>query len=139
MLRFILIGLVLSMAAIYSSHGQEVTTPPAAQPTTQAPQAAPTVAEGPSVKGSTFIGMPVDGKDNKRIGRISNVVVDSNGRIQYVVVSTSGFLGLGSRDLAFRWGELRLDSARASAEAPIAKEQLAEVPQFREDRIHGVQ
>jgi len=135
MLRFILIGLVLSMAAIYSSHGQEAATP-GAPPATQA---APTVTDGPSVKGATLIGMAVDGKDNKRLGRISNVVVDANGRIQYVVVSTGGFLGLGSRDVAFRWNELRMEGQRPAAEAHVAKPQLAELPQFVEERAHGVQ
>ena len=138
MLRFILIGLVLSMAAIYSSHGQEAAATSGAPPATQTAPA-PTVADGPSVKGATLIGMAVDGKDNKRLGRISNVVVDANGRIQYVVVSTGGFLGLGSRDVAFRWNELRMEGQRPAAEAHVAKPQLAELPQFVEERAHGVQ
>jgi sporulation protein YlmC with PRC-barrel domain len=47
---------------------------------------------------SSLVGMEVRMKDNEKAGDIKDIVVDlSSGRIQYLVLSTGGFLGIGDR------------------------------------------
>jgi hypothetical protein len=49
---------------------------------------------------SSFKGTDVLGPDNKKIGDISDILFDKNGKIEAYVVSVGGFLGIGSKHVA---------------------------------------
>src|SRR5262245_44728885 len=74
---------------------------PATQPPAKAvapgPARAPTVAAADALKASTLIGLNVKNPANETVGTINDVVVDPEGKIQQVVVSVGGFLGVGTK------------------------------------------
>src|SRR4029078_8342583 len=92
----------------------------AAPPTTPAPTAAtpaPTAATpAPTAKSadakfvnsqrqdqylaSKFKGTDVIGSDDKKIGDVSDILFDKDGKIEAYVVGVGGFLGIGSKDVA---------------------------------------
>jgi sporulation protein YlmC with PRC-barrel domain len=49
---------------------------------------------------SKFKGTDVVGADNKKIGDVSDILFDKNGKIEAYVVSVGGFLGMGSKEVA---------------------------------------
>jgi uncharacterized protein YrrD len=49
---------------------------------------------------SKFKGTDVVGSDDKKIGDVSDILFDKDGKIEAFVVSVGGFLGVGSKDVA---------------------------------------
>ena len=49
---------------------------------------------------SKFKGTDVVGADDKKVGDISDILFDKNGKIEAYVVSVGGFLGIGSKHVA---------------------------------------
>src|SRR5215470_15056925 len=49
---------------------------------------------------SKFKGTDVIGTDNQKIGDVSDILFDRNGKILAYVVGVGGFLGIGSKDVA---------------------------------------
>jgi sporulation protein YlmC with PRC-barrel domain len=49
---------------------------------------------------SKFKGTDVVGTDDKKIGDVSDILFDKDGKIEAFIVSVGGFLGVGSKDVA---------------------------------------
>lgn len=49
---------------------------------------------------SNFRGTDVVGADDKKIGDVSDILFDKDGKIEAYVVSVGGFLGMGAKDVA---------------------------------------
>ena len=49
---------------------------------------------------SKFIGIDVVGADDKKIGDVSDVLFDQQGKIEAYVIGVGGFLGIGAKDVA---------------------------------------
>jgi hypothetical protein len=49
---------------------------------------------------SKFKGTDVIGADDKKIGDVSDILFDKDGKIEAYVVGVGGFLGIGSKDVA---------------------------------------
>lgn len=49
---------------------------------------------------SKFKGTDVLGQDNKKIGDVSDILFDKDGKIEAYIVSVGGFLGMGAKDVA---------------------------------------
>jgi hypothetical protein len=58
-------------------------------------------------RASKLEGLDVYNQSNEKIGDISELLVDSSGKIQAVVVGVGGFLGMGERDVA-QWRLLQM-------------------------------
>ena len=51
-------------------------------------------------RASKLVGVSVMGADQKKIGKIEDVLVDHDGNAQAIVISVGGFLGIGAKDVA---------------------------------------
>jgi sporulation protein YlmC with PRC-barrel domain len=76
-------------------------------------------------RASKLEGLDVYNNNNEKIGDIGELIVDSNGQVQAVVIGVGGFLGLGEHDVAVPFREIKLvieprASAAASNTAPPA-------------------
>ena len=49
---------------------------------------------------SKFSGTDVVGADNQKIGDVTDILFDKNGKIEAYIVSVGGFLGIGAKDVA---------------------------------------
>jgi sporulation protein YlmC with PRC-barrel domain len=77
-----------------------------------APKDQPPQAQGPSAvnfvtrqdktqwRAPKLVGVGVYGPDDKRIGKIDDLVMDHNGATQTVVIGVGGFLGFGKKEVA---------------------------------------
>ena len=65
---------------------------------------------------SKFKGTDVIGSNNEKIGDVSDILFDTDGRILAYVIGVGGFLGIGAKDVA-----LAPASFQVQAGAPTAK------------------
>src|SRR4051794_2294016 len=93
-----------------AAEGMSPSAPATPAPAATTPMAADTTATG-SAKfvnsqrqdqylASKFKGTDVIGSDDKKIGDVSDILFDKDGKIEAYVVGVGGFLGIGSKDVA---------------------------------------
>jgi len=59
-------------------------------------------------RASKLEGLNVYNQNNEKIGDISELIVDSSGKVQAVVVGVGGFLGMGEHDVAIPFEQISL-------------------------------
>ena len=62
------------------------------------------------VRSSTLIGLPIETADGEQVGEISDVLIDQQGAIQYIIFDAGGFLGIGERTSAVDWALFESDT-----------------------------
>jgi sporulation protein YlmC with PRC-barrel domain len=58
-------------------------------------------------QGSKIIGLNVYNDQNEKIGSIKDLMVDKSGNIASAVIGVGGFLGMGERDVAVKFADLK--------------------------------
>src|SRR5215213_7827387 len=72
-------------------------------------------------RGSKLVGLTVYGPNNERIGDINEVLVDRNGKVDAVVIGVGGFLGIGEKDVALPFNQIKfVDQARDTRAGTVA-------------------
>ena len=79
-------------------------------------------------RGSKIIGENVKDARGKSIGKIEDLMVDSNGRVVFAVMSFGGFLGIGDRYHPLPWGVLRYDPDKGGYVVNLDRETLERAP-----------
>jgi sporulation protein YlmC with PRC-barrel domain len=69
---------------------------------------------------------------NNKIGSIEDLVLDTSGQVQTAVIGVGGFLGIGQKDVAVPFGELKVASRSGREELVLnrTKEQLKDAPAY---------
>jgi sporulation protein YlmC with PRC-barrel domain len=81
-------------------------------------------------KASKLTGMEVRNKQNEKIGKISDVVIDlKSGRVAYAVLSSGGALG-GGKNVAVPIQALTVEKGKKDLLLNVDKQQLKEAPGF---------
>ena len=83
------------------------------QTTTTAP-----VAGTPGWRASKIVGVNVYNNDNEKIGDISEILLDTSGKISGVIIGVGGFLGLGQHDVLVPMEQLKFVNEPRSATTP---------------------
>ncbi|MER8574379.1 PRC-barrel domain-containing protein [Mesorhizobium sp. M1338] len=137
MFRNLLATTALAMLTATGVYAQQATTPkPAQAPVTEAPGSRVTRADGSLV--TNIIGETVyngTGDDAENIGKVSDVVFDTNGQAKSAVIGVGGFLGLGTKEVAFDYGKLQWAEKNGDRwlVAQTTKDELKGQPDF--DRV----
>lgn len=58
-------------------------------------------------RASKLVGLNVYNESNEKLGDISEILVDSTGKINAVVIGVGGFLGVGQHDIAVSFDKLK--------------------------------
>lgn len=88
---------------------------------------------GPDVSKEELEGAEVYSHGKKEIGSISNVITDSNGDIEAVIVDVGGFLGIGAKPVAVDFSTLktfREKDGELAVLSPFTKEQLEQAETY---------
>lgn len=106
-------------------------TPPASSSETMTSVPGTGTAE---VKGNRLIGADVKGAGNEKIGDVSEVLVSTDGKVNGVVVSVGGFLGMGDHKVALPWEQLRFSSEGDNlvVVSSFDKEALKNMPEYQD-------
>ena len=58
-------------------------------------------------RSSKMISLNVYNNNNEKIGDINELITDSSGKIDVVVIGVGGFLGMGERNVGLPWSQLK--------------------------------
>lgn len=116
-------ALVLALAAAPAIAQDKMS--PSASPAPAASGSAITAPAAGHWRTSKLVGVDVYNNNDEKIGDISELITDSNGKIDTVVIGVGGFLGLGQSDVAVKFDQLKFVNepvARktASSDAPAS-------------------
>ncbi|RYE32835.1 MAG: PRC-barrel domain containing protein [Hyphomicrobiales bacterium] len=100
-------------------------TPPSAAPAAPtATQSTASTAAETNLAGqgkwrtSKLIGVDVYGPDDKKVGDVTEVIVDKTGKVEMVTIGVGGFLGIGSKDVAVPFDQVTWSDQPMAAAAP---------------------
>lgn len=82
---------------------------------------------------SNLIGQSVYNAQDEMVGDINDLVTDRSGKIVAVLIGSGGFLGLGEKDVAVRFEDLKLardENNSIKIVADLTKETLASAPDY---------
>lgn len=100
-------------------------------------EANPQVAEGgaPSegIPASKLIGADVTNSQGEDIGEVNEVVLDTGGQAEGLVVDVGGFLGVGERRILVDWSDVtvRGDHGSVTVATALDKARLESLPEYR--------
>ena len=82
---------------------------------------------------SNLSGVSVVNAANENIGSITDLITDENGKVIGVLIGAGGFLGIGQKDVAIRFEDLKLardEKDNVTAMVNITQETLAAAPDY---------
>jgi sporulation protein YlmC with PRC-barrel domain len=82
------------------------------------------------MRASKVIGSTLYDTQNNDIGKVSDLILDRDGRVAEVVVSTGGFAGIGGKYVAVKISELRKGPSADKYTLAMTKQQLDSAPAF---------
>lgn len=98
-------ALVLALAATPALAQDKMS--PSASPAPAASGAVITAPAAGQWRTSKLIGVDVYNNNDEKIGDISELITDSNGKIDTVVIGVGGFLGLGQSEVGVKFDQLK--------------------------------
>jgi len=110
-------------------------SPPAAPPAGQNATIPPAVTVLGSREVQGILGGEVRSTGNEAMGRIVDVIVDSEGKPRAAIIDFGGFLGVGSRKIAVDWNALRFvpqASKRYGIALELSREQVKAAPEYKQ-------
>jgi sporulation protein YlmC with PRC-barrel domain len=127
-------------------------TPPPARsttsPSTTLPATGPSTASAPAkestgdfnasgqMAGSALIGAKIHNATNETVGSVGDIYLDDGGNVKAVVVSVGGVLGVGARDVAVKWEDLKFgkDGKSLLVTTSLTKDALKAMPDYKDER-----
>ena len=134
-------GQVFNDAGVWKNDGArtDMTTRPS--PNSQSAANTPARSGGDfnadgNVSGNALIGANVKNQANETVGEIEEVFVGTDGAIKTVVVSVGGFLGVGSKNVAVKWSDIKVerDGKDLRVKTNWTKDSLKAMPDYKEDQ-----
>jgi sporulation protein YlmC with PRC-barrel domain len=92
--------------------------------------ASPMTQQTTQIDAQKLIGHDIVNADDKKIGSVDSVMLGREGSVQAVVVNIGGFLGLGERNVAIDWADIRLSPDGKKVTTALTKDQLKALPEF---------
>ncbi len=69
-------------------------------------------------RASKLMGVDIYGADDKKVGDVTEVIFDKQGKIEMVTVGVGGFLGIGSKDVAIPFDQVTWSDQPMASAAP---------------------
>jgi len=129
MRKIALLAVLACVVAPVGAGAQQPSPPP------QGTQAAAADQQGVQVQSKSLIGATVRGQDGKDVGTVTNLLIDpAQDRINGVVVSMGGTLGIGAKELTVPWNGLQVGRDRQDLVVTLQQQMLQQAPPRAEDR-----
>jgi sporulation protein YlmC with PRC-barrel domain len=74
-------------------------------------------------------------QDAKEIGKVTNLILDTNHKLAGIVVGVGGFLGVGEKDVGIPWSDVvQIDPKEKTVQVNLTRDQLESAPAFASNR-----
>jgi sporulation protein YlmC with PRC-barrel domain len=83
---------------------------------------------------ANLIGQTVLDANNDSIGEVTDLITDKDGKIRAVLIGAGGFLGIGEKDLAIRFEDIKVardENDDLIVKADVTKEMVAQAPDYQ--------
>ncbi len=88
------------------------------------------------IRASRMIGNAVYDVQNRKIGKVADVILNKDGKVDAVVIDVGSFLGMGGKDVAVLPSDIKTDNNRLTLDR--TKEQLQQMASYNlENRNTG--
>jgi sporulation protein YlmC with PRC-barrel domain len=147
MLKHVLLATALTCGATSLAFAQ---SPPASptQTTPTSPASRANTASAPATEstgdfnaqgqmaGSALLGAKIHNDKKETVGSINDVYLDDSGKIQAVIVSVGGFLGVGAKAVAVKWDDIKYgkDGKSLMLTTSLTKDALTAMPDYKTER-----
>jgi len=113
--------------------GTKTTTTPGAMATTESTGDFNAAGD---LSANAMIGTKIRNEAKDSIGAVQDLYLDGQGAIKTVVVSVGGFLGIGAKDVAIKWSDLKLsqDGKSLVLTTSLGKDELKALPDYSAER-----
>ena len=81
---------------------------------------------------TSILGKNVQDPKGEALGRVVDVLADSNGRVRVAIIDFGGFLGVGIRRIAVDWPLLRFKPSDKSLILSVTREKLQSAPEYKD-------
>ncbi|HEX2891851.1 PRC-barrel domain-containing protein [Vineibacter terrae] len=81
-------------------------------------------------RATKVVGASVTNSSNDSIGKIDDVIISSDGKAPYAILSVGGFLGMGTRLIAIPYESLRFADSKIMLPG-ATKDSLKALPEFK--------
>jgi hypothetical protein len=148
-LKHALLAAVIGALAVGGAYAQTPPTaagqtPPAAgrdRPAATGPAAMATESTGDfnakgEVSANALIGAKVKNDAKDTVGSVADLYLDGEGAVKTVVLSVGGFLGVGAKDVAVKWSDLKQgrDGKSLALTTSLSKDDLKALPDYKNER-----
>jgi sporulation protein YlmC with PRC-barrel domain len=144
MLKHLLLATALTCGAASVAFAQSPPPSPT-QTTPSTPMSRSNTASAPAVEstgdfdaqghmaGSALIGAKIHNDNKDSVGSINDIYLDDSGKVQAVVVSVGGFLGVGSKNVAVKWDDIKYgkDGKSLMLTTSLTKDALKAMPDYK--------
>jgi sporulation protein YlmC with PRC-barrel domain len=97
-------------------------------PATVTNEALPRSIQPDEVRASKMLGSSVYDVQNRKIGKVDDLVLNKDGKVDAVVIDVGSFLGMGGKDVALLPSDIKTDNNRLTLDR--TKEQLQQMASF---------
>ena len=124
MIRHIVIASVGAGLLAATAMAQTASPPPPSSTPSSSTTAAPASPPPTNLAGqgkwrsSKLIGVDIYGPDDKKVGDVTELIVDKTGKVEMVTVGVGGFLGIGSKDVAVPFEQVTWSDQPITPPAP---------------------
>jgi sporulation protein YlmC with PRC-barrel domain len=101
----LLAGPAVAQSSPPAQQQPQATTP--ATPSAPAAQASTPSMKSGQWRGSKLTGLDVYNNNNEKIGDIKEIIMDSGGKAEIVVIGVGGFLGMGEHNVGLAWNQVK--------------------------------
>lgn len=84
-----------------------------------------------------LIGQEITNRRNDEVvGEVSEILINRDGQIGAVIISTGGLMGLGKKDVAISWDQIKrtVDGEKMTLSVDFSAESLADAPAFSRNK-----
>jgi len=95
------------------------------------PDSRMTISSGITAKG--LLGQPIQNTHDKKVGTVKDIILDSEGDAEFIVVSDGGFMGVGDKLAAFDYNLVMRQEENGDVVMPLSDELIKNVAEFSYD------
>jgi hypothetical protein len=83
------------------------------------------------VRADKVIGAKVTNPADEKVGSVSDILLDEQGKVVGVILSVGGFLGIGDKHVAVNWQDIKLEDDGEKVVVNMSKDQISKAPSFK--------
>ncbi len=84
---------------------------------------------------SKLMDKEVQGQNENKIGKVSDLIVNEQGQIEYLIISSGGIVGIGENFIPIPWDKVQQTGQEDALVVNIDENQLKNAPKFSENAL----